>query len=384
MSASMVTGMLLRERAGDPPVVFGADGDRRQRGGGVGRPVAADGVDAVSARRRRERPEDAFGLEERVARGHRPHAAAAAGRLPGRTATAAGASARRRQAELRLRRGPRLERVELLLGEAGRRSCPVGRHVGRRLCQHPLALQLALVGGQLLLGRRGHEHDLAAREAVGARRPRGRSARDRELLRRHRGEVELVIRPSPLEPVTVPPGFDLHVDQPVLLEFCDRPLRRLLRHRRPGEPRRVHVGEPAREVHDLRPLQALGLDLVDVDVVDRLAPGPQARDGQDGCGGERAKQAGQHMPSSHAVISSRHACGRIGEPVVSSTREAELQATTAQRQAFRTPGTRAGVSRVGGRRRHRAESGKRANRHAACRRHLHDPRLPAADRGPPP
>ena len=155
-----------------------------------------------------------------------------------------------------------------------------------------LALQLALVGRKIRLRRGRHQRHLTADEALGAWRPRGRRPRNGELLGGHRREVELVVRPPALEAVAVHPRLDLHVDQSVCLELRDGPLGGLLRHRRTGQPRRVHVGEPACEVHHLRALKALGLDLVDVDVIDGLVSGPQCRSGQDGSHCDGAEQAG--------------------------------------------------------------------------------------------
>ena len=252
------------------------------------------------ARRRGERAEHALRLEERRARRHGAHrAAAACRRARGRRRTrASGAAAGRRHAELQLRRGrPRLEGRQFLGRVARGLRLPVRRHLGRGLRQHPLALQLALVGREVRLRRGRHQRHLTADEALGSRRPRRRRPRNGELLGGHGREVELVVRPPALEAVAVHPRLDLHVDQAVFLQLRDRPFGGLLRHRRPGQPRRVHVREPARQVHHLRALQALGLDLVDVDVIQGLAAGLQDRSAQDGGRGDGAEQ-----------VRRRHAC----------------------------------------------------------------------------
>ena len=317
---------VLGEHAGDAPVILGGNRDRGQCRGGVGRAVAADSVDPVASRRRRERAEHAFGLEERRARRHGACAAAAAGWRTGGglRARAAGTPAGRGQAEFRLRGRPGFERRQFLGGVARGLRLPVGRHVRRGLRQHPLALQLALVGGKIGLGRGRHQHHVTADEPLRAGRPRRRRPRDRELLGGHGGEVELVVRPPALEPVPVHPGLDLHVDQAVFLQLRGGPLGRLLGHRRPGQPRRVHVGEPARQVHGLRALQALGLDLVDVDVIDGFATGLQDRAGQDSGRCDGAEQAGDNTRASHAGNSSRlKGRGTAGSPVCSTRRAAQ-------------------------------------------------------------
>ena len=97
-------------------------------------------------------------------------------------AAAAGAAApgrvRVRHTELEARGRIELHRVERFLRLAPGGRGPVRRHVGRRLRQDPLALQLAGVLLEVFLRGLGHEDDVTLDETVRARRPRGRRARE--------------------------------------------------------------------------------------------------------------------------------------------------------------------------------------------------------------
>ena len=126
---------------------------------------------------------------------------------------------------------------------------------GARLRQDPLAFQLAGVLLQIFLRRLGDEDDLAADEAVGAGRPAGRRAGNRECLRRDGRHVELLVRPAAVEAVggrstARAPTFC----RPHSFILADGPFAGLLHVGRAGQPRAVDVGQPARDLHDLRGL----------------------------------------------------------------------------------------------------------------------------------
>ena len=184
MSASIVTGMFLASMRAMRPYCSAAIDDGRQRRRRIAGPGAADRVHAVTARRRRDDAQHAFGSEEVVAGPPPPWPPAAACRRAGLAAAACRrgtpAGRLRRRAVDGRRLAPSSRRAAHRSGpcSASGRRVPHRGHIGRGLRDDPLALELALERRQVLGGRPGHEHDLAADEAVGAGRPGGRRARE--------------------------------------------------------------------------------------------------------------------------------------------------------------------------------------------------------------
>src|SRR5690606_15616189 len=130
--------------------------------------------------RRRDQPEDALVLEElRALLREADGAAARAGAALASGTAAADAAAG----------GPRLALHvgQLLVGEPAGNRIPEGVDVAERLGQHELAAQLALEAREVL-GRFDDGVDgFALDEPVGARRPGGGHAVDRERAARRRG-----------------------------------------------------------------------------------------------------------------------------------------------------------------------------------------------------
>ncbi len=302
---------VLLERARDASVVLDGDDDLRQADVGdvrcAVRRVAAEEDRAAVAAPGADQAEHAFILVELIALlGERRRAAAsAAGTARAPRAAASAASTARRAVGLG-RQG-----LQLLLGVAlaGRR--PQSGHVAHRRGEHPLAFELPLEPGEVL-GRLDHRHRRVSRdEAVGAGRPRGRHADDREAAAgRRRLHVELVVRPAAAEwPVGGHPWFELHVGETPRRHFLHRPVARLAEAGRVGQPRTVDVGQPAHDGHDLRPCEALVVYLVErlvIDLLLRLLCGDgnqrQCRRQRDGGDGRSVPKRESHRNSSRIFL----------------------------------------------------------------------------------
>ena len=122
---------------------------------------------------------------------------------------------------------------------------------------HNFALQLALVFLQVFFAFDFQEDGLAGNHAVGAGRPGLGIGNERLVLRLQHFHTELFQRPAAAEGA---PRLQMGIFEAPFVELVQRPLRRLHVVGRIGEPRAIHIGEIAQNVHHLRILQAFLAD----------------------------------------------------------------------------------------------------------------------------
>ena len=153
----------------------------------------------------------------------------------------------------------------------------------RRLRQHHLAAERPTMPREGVARRGVDAHHLGRHRTVGARRPGARIADDRHHLRLDQVRLEALERPA----AAVRESFlgDL---EPPRTQAARRPLLGRFGRGRPGDPRAVHVAQPAHRFHRLRPLEPFRRDRPDHGGVGAL--------GKEG-GLGRQDQGGEHDPA---------------------------------------------------------------------------------------
>ena len=140
-------------------------------------------------------------------------------------------------------------------------------HRGGSRREHDLAVQPALPLAEILGPIDDSQDRVGRHRAAGAWRPRPGKRDERERLRRDDVGGELLVHPAAAE---LAPHLLARVRQAPLAHPRDRPRRGSADVGRVRQPRAVHLGEIPERVHDLRPLEPFGLDLVDGIEVDSL------------------------------------------------------------------------------------------------------------------